>query len=182
MRSCSLHPAGEGGRVCMPPSPTASTQPRAAPWLQGPLVWEERLLGSGGVCVCSHSPCCERSTSRQWVGLVCVCVCVCVCTPAVLCPLLPGPVCPCVCVCVCVHACSFGPVSPPARPRLLTPRPWCVVGASRLLLSPECLVASGRCPVRSPPGGSEVRSSWPQPPRPALTTGSAALRAPSELC
>ena len=103
MRSCSLHPAGKGGRVCMPPSPTASTQPRAAPWLQGPLVWEEHLLGSGCVCVCSHSPCCERSASRQWVGLVSVCVCVCVCACVLLrsrvpsCPAPPADSSPLVC-------------------------------------------------------------------------------------
>ena len=54
-------------------------------------------------------------------------------------------------MCVCARARACGPVSPPARPRPLTPRPWCVVGASQSLLSPERLVASGQRQ------GSEVR-------------------------
>ena len=103
MRSCSLHPPGRvGGSTCCPhpqppPSQGAARQPH------GPLVWEERLLGSG------------------WA--VCVCVCVCVRAHARLrsrvpsCPAPPADSSPLVCsggvtvASVPRAPCGLGPLS-----------------------------------------------------------------------
>lgn len=130
--------------------------------------------------MCVHIPLAVRGApSRSWVGLVymyvctCACACgshvpscwgpcVCMCARTHVCLRPRVPSCPGPCVCMCVHLWSC---VPPARLRPLTPRPWCVVGALRSLLSAEHLVASGRCPARSPMRGSDVRSSWPRPPR-----------------